>query len=92
MRRSPDIAIIGMGKWGNHLLENLSAIKALNVKYVCARYGKDVKVQTKAAVISDEDIILGDPGIQGVIISTQPEKHFRSVRKFLEKGLKVFVE
>lgn len=92
MKKSVNVAIIGMGKWGNHLLENLIRIDGFNVKYICCRKKEDVKLETNIPIIFDDNIILNDDEIDGVIISTQPEKHFQTAYKFLKKGLKVFVE
>jgi predicted dehydrogenase len=92
MEKSVNIAIIGMGKWGNHLLENIIRLNIFNVKYICCRKKEDVKLKTDATIISDEDLILNDDAIEGIIIATQPEKHLQSASKFLKKGLKVFIE
>ncbi len=92
MRESADIAIIGMGKWGNHLLENILKVNGLEVRYICARQAEDVELKTPASIIHDENIILKDKRIKGVVIATQPQKHFASASKFLRRGLKIFVE
>ena len=92
MKKLVNIAIIGMGHWGNHLLANLLALDFFNVKYICCRKKEDVKVNTNKSIIFDDNIILDDSSIDGVIISTSPESHFQLARKFLKKGLKVFVE
>ena len=92
MEKSVNIAIIGMGKWGNHLLENIVRLNVFNIKYICCRKKEDVKLKTNIKIISDQDIILNDKDIQGVIIATQPENHFQTAHKFLKKGLKVFIE
>jgi predicted dehydrogenase len=91
-RRSIDIAIIGMGKWGNHLLLNALKIKGLNIRYICCRRESDVKSGVRIPIVYDEDEMLKDRRIRGVIIATQPEKHFSSVAKALRRNLKVFVE
>ena len=92
MKKSVNIAIIGMGNWGNHLLEHVRAIKGFNLRYICCRNKEDVKIKTDASIIFDDNIILNDDEIDGVIIATQPEKHFKPASKFLKKGLKVFIE
>ena len=52
MKKHVNIAIIGMGKWGNHLLENVIRIKGFNVKYICCRKKEDVKLKTSIPIIS----------------------------------------
>ena len=92
MRKSLNIAIIGMGNWGNHLLESVLNLVEFNVKYVCCRDKCDVTVKTDATIVCDDDILLNDNEIEGAIIATQPEKHFEAASKFLKKGIKVFIE
>jgi predicted dehydrogenase len=92
MTRSVNIGIIGMGTWGNRLLEVCSAIPQANVKYVCCRKREDVKSDTRAKIIFDDRIILNDQDIGGVMIAVQPDQHFRVAEPFLKKGMKVFIE
>ena len=92
MKDPVDIAIIGMGKWGNHLLQNILKVEGLNLKYICARRKEDVETKTNASIVHDEDHILKDNSVKGVLVATQPEKHFDSACEFLKRGLKVFVE
>jgi len=92
MEKLVNVAIIGMGNWGNHLLENIVRLKGFNVKYICCRKKEDVKLKTDIPVIFDENIILNDNKIEGIFICTQPEKHLQTASKFLKRGLKVFIE
>jgi predicted dehydrogenase len=92
MTKSVNIGMIGMGAWGNHLLEVISEIPQVNVKYVCCRKREDVKINTQAKIIFDDQILLNDKDIGGVMILIQPDKHFRAAEPFLKKGIKVFIE
>lgn len=93
MTKKPvNIGIIGAGAWGNHLLENIIKIDGFALKYICCRKSEDVKVKTDASIVFGHNIMLEDDRIDGVIIATQPEKHFETASKFLKKGLKIFIE
>ena len=53
MKKLVNIAIIGMGHWGNHLLANLLALDFFNVKYICCRKKEDVKIKNANALQQD---------------------------------------
>ena len=92
MTRAMNIGMIGMGPWGNHLLEVISGISTMNVKYVCCRQKEEVGLHTKAKIVFDDQILLNDKDLDGVMILIQPDKHLRVAEPFLKKGMKVFIE
>jgi UDP-2-acetamido-3-amino-2,3-dideoxy-glucuronate N-acetyltransferase len=88
------IAVIGAGYWGKNLVRNFSELGVLDI--VCDTgldRLKDVrdkypKVRTTA---STGDVIM-DKSIDGVVISTPAETHYRIAKECLLAGKNVFVE
>ncbi|MEK7227318.1 MAG: Gfo/Idh/MocA family oxidoreductase [Patescibacteria group bacterium] len=71
------VALIGIGRWGNVLLGELS--KIAEVKYTC-----DSK--------SDLAAVFADLEVRAVFIATQTETHFEIASKALKAGKHVFLE
>jgi predicted dehydrogenase len=89
---SVNIAIVGMGPWGNHLLELSRRIPGIEVKYICCRKSEEVKISTDASIVFSADSICEDDSIDGIIIAAQAEKHYEAALPFLKRGLAVFIE
>jgi predicted dehydrogenase len=92
MKESINIAIVGMGNWGNHLLEQALKIEEMQVKYICCRKKDEVKLPCNSSIVFSTDSICEDDSIKGVIIATQPEKHYEAVSPFLKHGISAFIE
>jgi predicted dehydrogenase len=92
MSAFPEIGIVGMGDWGNYLLEKALATNGLSVRAVCARRHSDVKVGGRFIVVNDDNVMATDDRLAGVIIATQPETHWEVAAKFLQRGKKVLIE
>jgi len=71
------VAIIGLGRWGKVLLEELK-------KQVGVKYEGDSK--------SDLNVIWKDPEVKAVFIATPTPTHFDIASKALEAGKHVFLE
>jgi UDP-2-acetamido-3-amino-2,3-dideoxy-glucuronate N-acetyltransferase len=92
--KNKNIACIGAGYWGKNLVRNFAALGVLHticeldrerLKELRKDY-PDVKLQ---ANIHD---VYQDGEIQGVVIATPAETHFKFARQALEMGKDVFVE
>jgi len=91
------ISFIG---FGNHVLAthlpNLRSLRGVELRAIASATGRNASVAAKqvdaAAITTDIDEVLRDPGTDGVLIcSTQPE-HYEHVRKAVEAGKAVLVE
>lgn len=92
--KKKNIACIGAGYWGNNLVRNFATLGVLHticeldrdrLKELREHY-PDVNLQTN---IHD---VFEDQAIQGVVIATPAETHFRFAQQALEAGKDVFVE
>lgn len=92
MRKPTKIAIVGMGRWGNHLLKTACSVPGLDVAYVCARDPSCIKHKTDAMIISGIGPIIDDTDIDCVIIATQAEKHHETAVPLLKANKKVMIE
>ncbi|KAF0116756.1 MAG: 2 3 4 5-tetrahydropyridine-2 6-dicarboxylate N-acetyltransferase [Rhodospirillaceae bacterium] len=89
---TPNVAVIGCGYWGRHLVRNFAELGALGgicdpaldrAGVLSARFGAPVRAYTE---------ILADSSIAGVIIAAPAEKHFPLAREALAAGKHVYVE
>jgi len=90
------LAQLGCGYWGPNLLRNFSALPGCTVKYVV-----DSSAERRAFVeknfpltraIESHEIVLEDPGVDGVVIATPAASHFSLAIEVLDAGKHVFVE
>src|SRR4030095_16309467 len=90
------LAQLGCGYWGPNLLRNFSALPGCTVRYVV-----DSSAERRAFVeanfplsraIESHQIVLEDPGVDGVIIATPAASHFSLAKQVLDAGKHVFVE
>ncbi|WP_035843524.1 Gfo/Idh/MocA family protein [Crocinitomix catalasitica] len=89
-------AFIGIGQ---HSINNLYPILnylRLDLKYIVTKGSKNANLVNAhfRGVIGTNNlsIVLSDPEIKGVFISTVPSAHFELIKKVLEAGKAVFVE
>lgn len=89
-----NIACIGAGYWGKNLVRNFAALGALRA--VCdlnrdtLRTYKDLYPRTHLTTNTQE--VFQDDGVEGVVIATPAETHFKMAMQALEQGKDVFVE
>jgi predicted dehydrogenase len=91
---TPRIAVVGCGYWGKNLVRVFHALGALETvcdahegcREVARRMAPDV------AVVADFDQVLHDPNVEGLVIATPAETHFRLGMKALDAGKHLFVE
>ena len=90
---STKIAVVGSGYWGKNLVRNFHELGAL--EYVCdvrEEARKEAQVRYGVKTTGSLDDILGDPGIQGVVVASPAVQHYELVRKCLLRGKDVYVE
>ncbi|WP_342665380.1 Gfo/Idh/MocA family oxidoreductase [Maridesulfovibrio bastinii] len=89
-----NIAVIGTGYWGKNLVRNfyqLGVLRAMcdsttDTLVAMSEQYKGVKTTTSYQHILD------DPKIEGIVIATPAETHFKLVEKALDAGKDVYVE
>jgi len=89
-------AFIGFGM---HSLANLYPILihyGVRLKYICTRQSSaESHIRNRfpdTSFIHDLDVILKDPEIEGVFVSTNPEAHAQILTSLLIAGKKIFIE
>ncbi len=88
-----NVAVIGCGYWGKNLVRNLAHLQALAMVCDGAEAGRKLAadVAPHATVVAHLDDVLGSP-VEGVVIATPAETHYRIARQALLAGKDVFVE
>ncbi|MBK8127272.1 MAG: Gfo/Idh/MocA family oxidoreductase [Elusimicrobia bacterium] len=92
--RTPSVAVIGCGYWGQNLVRNFHALGALRA---VAEADADRRAQFApqypgVAFVADVGDALADPAVTAVAVATPAETHAAVVRRALEAGKDVFVE
>ena len=96
MQKKIGVAVVGCGYWGPNLVRNLHALPDCQVKWVCDRdtkrlaHMKDLYSSVEAT--KEFDRIVGDKGVDAVVIATPVHLHYELARKSLEAGKHTFVE
>lgn len=92
--RNTKIAVIGAGYWGINHVRNFHELGAL--KTVCdasaASLKKIAETFSNVTVESDYQKVLADDEVQGVVIATPAETHFKLAAAAIEAGKHVLVE
>lgn len=91
-----NLALIGIGYWGNNLLRNLLRVDTVKVDVLCdirpeALAGLDEKVPG-AVLVQDAAEAMRRPGLQAVVIAAPADSHFELAMQALQQGLHVLVE
>src|SRR5581483_5861 len=90
------VALVGAGYWGPNLARNIAASSATRLSWVCdldpeaAQRLADRYPGTGAT--SNYEVVLGDPGVDGIVIATPPVTHQPLVEAALRAGKHVLVE
>lgn len=91
-----NIAVVGAGYWGKNLVRNFATAKRCSLKYVCDLDKKVLDSQKKSfpfiKTTSELGDVLGDAGIDAVVIATEVPTHFEIAQKSLEAGKHTYVE
>ena len=90
------VAQLGVGYWGPNLLRNLALNPRCHLVRVCdlssERRAFVMNGHPTVDVVADPGAIIGDPGIQAVVISTPAATHFDLAMRCLRAGKHVLVE
>ncbi len=90
------IAVIGAGRWGPNIINNLEAGSRSLVRYVVdkdeQRLSEIQKRFPAVIAIADPKIVFDDPEIDAVVIATPTSTHYELVTQALNSGKHVFVE
>jgi len=88
----PKVAVVGCGYWGKNLVRNFHQLGAL-------AFVHDVREEAAAAMTAAYSVLprrfdelLGEDGIQGIVIATPAEHHAALAESALRAGKDVFVE
>jgi UDP-2-acetamido-3-amino-2,3-dideoxy-glucuronate N-acetyltransferase len=91
---TPRIAVVGAGYWGINHVRNFHQLGALQI--ICDANATSLQKFAEnfpdAQLVTDYETVLGDPAIQGVVIATPAETHFRLAAQAIEAGKHVLVE
>ncbi|MBG1266496.1 Gfo/Idh/MocA family oxidoreductase [Nostoc sp. WHI] len=93
------IAVIGVGRWGVHLLRNFLAHPQVNVVAVVDPHPERLAA-VKQQFNLDENVVLTTqwqelkkvPGLTGVAIATPASTHYALIKDALQEGYHVFAE
>ena len=87
------IGIIGLGRWGRNILKTLLRIKNINLTCVCTRNKKVYKLLPQnCEVFNNWETLIERMDLDGLIISTPSETHFKIVKSSLQNGINILVE
>lgn len=90
-----NVAVIGAGGWGKNLVRNFAALSDCRLKTVCDLNEKTLAGHKSAFgvdVTTNAEDVIGDGGIDAVVIATPAPHHFDVARRALEAGKHVYVE
>ena len=87
------IGIIGLGRWGKNILKTVLKIENINLAAVSTR-NKDlfIKIPKTCKIFNNWEELINNSFLDGVIISTPTETHFKIAQKALNKGINTLVE
>ncbi len=89
------LGIIGCGYWGPNLLRNFNGLSTCEVKIVCDLEDDRLNYvkENYPSINRTKDINdVFNSDIDAVVIATPARTHFALAKKFLEKGIHIFVE
>jgi predicted dehydrogenase len=91
-----NVAVAGCGYWGPNLIRNLVSLQGCLVKWVCDVDPKRVshmkQLYPGVDTTPDFEVLVSDPEIDAVMISTPVHLHHEMARKSLQAGKHTFIE
>lgn len=91
-----NIAVIGCGYWGNHIIRNLYNSDEWDLKYICDIDESNLKETSKKFphinAVDNFDEILLDDSIAAIAIATPVSTHYDLAKKSLNAGKHTWVE
>jgi len=89
-------AVIGAGNWGKNHIRILSALKDTELTFVCDSDEEKLKAVKKnypnIETTTNPEDIFHNPSMDGVVIATPPDTHFKLTEEALGNGKDVLVE
>ena len=92
-----DTAIIGMGRWGQTLVDSVQGRNDAGIRFVSGCTGRPERAAEWAArqgirILPDFDAVLADPAVKAVAIASPHQMHADQVVAAARAGKHVFVE
>ncbi len=91
-----NVAVIGVGNWGKNHIRILSGLKNAKLRSVCDIDEEKLMIIKKnypnVEIFTNPKDIFNDPSIDGVVIASSSENHFKLAEKALENNKDVLVE
>lgn len=88
-----NIGIIGLGRWGQNILKTLLRVPDVNLACVASRNNKIYKlIPNNCKVFIDWNDLIEYSKIDGLIVATPSETHYKIAKKSLSKGINTLVE
>jgi predicted dehydrogenase len=90
------VGVIGAGNWGKNLIRNFAALGDVELRYVCdlsekVRRGMG-QLYPEAVVTDDMNRLLGDDGLDAVVVAVEAPLHHKIGKAALEAGKHTYVE
>jgi predicted dehydrogenase len=90
------VAVIGAGNWGKHLVRNFATLPYTELTYVCdleprVRHAVQA-LYPRVTVTDDFPRILADPAVEAVVVAVDVPLHHRIAKAALEAGKHTYVE
>jgi len=91
---TPNVAVIGSGYWGKHLVRNYHELNALRLicdtnETVLSAFKKDYPDVETCVALND---VLLNKDVKGVVVATPAEMHYSFAREAILAGKHVYVE
>lgn len=88
-----NLALIGAGSWGIQYIKALEKIRGCRLKYICSPHiHQDKKLQDSYLTTDDYRKIANYKDINGIIIATPSQTHYRISSFFLKLGHNLLIE
>lgn len=91
-----NVAVIGCGYWGNHLLRNFHTSEKWNLSYMCdideVQLKKFSQIYQYPKAVTDIDNVLKDETVSTIVIATPVNTHYELAKKAILAGKHVWVE
>ena len=88
-----NFGLVGLGRWGQKYLKTIQNLKGVKLSAVtCRKTQVNLLKNLDLKIYYDWKIMLENPNLDGIIIATQPEKHYEISKDFLTKKIPILVE
>jgi len=90
------VGVVGLGYWGPNLARNFDRLPGAELAYCCdlveANLAKARTQFPRAVVTDDLGVLLGDPGLDAVVVATSVPTHYEVGRAALDAGKHALIE